>query len=291
MTLRTIKIFIAVAEEKNTHAAAKRLFISQPSVSQAIADLEQEYHVKLFERLSQRLYITETGEKLLGYAYHLLRTYDDIDHLLTTQGRHRTLHIGASVSVGTCLLDTYLDKIQAQNPDISVRVTVNNTSHIAKLLLESQLDAGVVEGEILDRNLICHKVCDDELVVVASPTHPLASVSELTVQDLAGQLFISRESGSNDRNQFEKFLRKNQIEVTKAWTCTNTQAIENAVIHGRGLAVLSRMLVQDKIRSGLLVEIRLKDIHITRDIRFVFHKDKYISDELRQFASVCGVCL
>ena len=291
MTLRTLQIFIAVAEEKNTHAAARKLFISQPSVSQAIADLEQEYHVKLFERISQRLYITETGEKLLGYAYHLLRTYNDIEHLLTTQGRQRSLHIGASVSVGTCILDGYIDKLQEENPDISLRVTVNNTSYIEKLLLESQLDAGVVEGEILDKNLICHKVCEDELVLVASPSHPLAAMHDLKIQDLAGQLFIARESGSNDRNQFEKFLQKNQIEVKKAWTCTNTQAIENAVIHGRGLAILSRMLVQNKIQSGLLAEISLKNVCIKRDIRFVFHKDKYISDELRQFAAICGVCL
>jgi len=291
MTLRTLKIFVAVAEEKTMHAAAKKLFISQPSISQAITELEKEYNVKLFERLSQRLYITETGQKLLNYAYHLLGTYDEIHDFLTSQGNLHRLRIGSSVSVGTCMLNDIVNKMNAQNPHTELYVTIDNTSQIESLILNNSLDIGLVEGLITSPDILCQKVCEDELIIVAAPTHPLSKQENLQIQDLSNQTFISRESGSNDRNQFDQFLREHKIQIKKSWVCTNTQAIKNAVINGNGLAILSRMLVSTELKQGTLVHVHLKDICIKRDIRLVYHKDKYLSDEFLRFASICGVTL
>lgn len=291
MTLRTLKIFVAVAEEKNMHAAAKKLFISQPSVSQAITELEKEYNVKLFERLSQRLYITETGQKLLNYTYHLLNTYGEIHDFLTCQGNLHRLRIGASVSVGTCMLNDIVNQMKKQTPHTELYVTIDNTSQIESLILNSSLDIGLVEGLITSPDILCQKVCEDELIIVAAPLHPLAHQKNLHIQDLSDQTFISRESGSNDRNQFDQFLREHKVQIKRSWVCTNTQAIKNAVINGNGLAILSRMLVKTELNQGTLVHIHLKDICIKRDIRLVYHKDKYLSDELLRFASICGVTL
>lgn len=216
MTLRTIRIFVTIAEEKTMHAAAKKLYISQPSVSQAISELEKEYHVQLFERLSQRLYITAAGEKLLAYAYRLLRTYEDMEQLLISQGTYQCLRLGASVSVGTCLIPELASQLKIRHPDIDLQVTVNNTSRIEQMLLESQLDAGIVEGTIVNPDLLCTRVCEDELLIVAPPNHPLASQLCIPIERLAGETFISRESGSNDRNQFEQFLQSHHIPLTKS---------------------------------------------------------------------------
>lgn len=291
MTIRTLKIFIAVAEEKTMHAAARRLYISQPSVSQAIAELEKEYHVKLFERLSQRLYLTETGRKLLSYAYHLTDAYDEVHRLLSSEKSFGRLRIGASVSAGTCMINDIIENLRRENPKTELFITIDNTSKIEKLLLESQLDAAVVEGVIVENDLICQKICEDELIVISSPGHPLASRRNLGIEVLAGQSFISREPGSNDRNQFEQFLSEHQIAVQKSWTCSNTEAIKNAVLRGHGLAILSRMLVEKELRSGELKKISLQNVCIKRDIKLVYHKDKYLSEELVQFAAACGLTL
>lgn len=291
MTLRTIRIFVTIAEEKTMHAAAKKLYISQPSVSQAISELEKEYHVQLFERLSQRLYITAAGEKLLAYAYHLLRTYEDMEQLLISQGTYQCLRLGASVSVGTCLIPELAGQLKIRHPDIDLQVTVNNTSRIEQMLLESQLDAGIVEGTIVNPDLLCTRVCEDELLIVAPPNHPLASQLCIPIERLAGETFISRESGSNDRNQFEQFLQSHHIPLTKSWTCTNTQAIINAVLAGHGLAILSRMLVEPYLKEKKLTALSLEQVHIRRDIRLVYHKDKLLSPEMEGLAKLCRLSL
>ncbi len=291
MTIRALKIFVTVAEEKTMHAAARKLFISQPSVSQAISELEKEYNVKLFERFSQRLHITETGEQLLRYAYHMIGIYEEMEQMLMAQGQHQQLKVGASVSVGTCMLNDIVEKMKESKPELELYVTIDNTSLVEKLILESQLDAALVEGVIVSKDLVCKKVCDDELIVVAPPDHPLARCENAQICDLAGQEIVSREPGSHERNQFEQFLQEHKIEVKRRWTCSNTQAIKNAVLRGQGLAILSRMIVEDDLKSGKLVQILLQDVRIQRDIKFVYHKDKYISEEIREFANICGIKL
>ena len=77
MTLRHLRVFVAVAECGKMRAAARELFIAQPAVSQTISELEQHYDVKLFDRLSRRLHITPAGKELLTYAKHILFLYDE----------------------------------------------------------------------------------------------------------------------------------------------------------------------------------------------------------------------
>lgn len=290
MTLRVLKIFIAVAEEQNMHRAAERLFISQPSVSQAITELEKEYHIKLFERISQRLYLTDTAKELLTYAYRVIRAYEEMECMLLSKGQWKQIRIGTSVSVGTSLLYELLDQMQQQHPEVEVSVIVNNTGYIEQLLLDSQIDVGVVEGKIMARDLRCYDICEDELIIVSSPTHPLAHTI-CTMDELQGEIFISREKGSYDRNQFERFLQDHHITIRKRWICSNTEAIKNAVIHGYGIAILSRMVVQTELSKGILSEIHLQNVLIKRNIQFVHHKDKFLTDEIIWFAQACGLDL
>lgn len=289
MTLRHLKIFIAVAEEKTMHSAAKKLYISQPSISQAISELEKTYNVKLFERISQRLYITDTGTELLNYAYRITNMYDEMEQMLHMKGNLQKLKIGASVSVGTSLLYKILDVLKEKYPDLQLSVVVDNTSCIEQLIMESKIDAGVVEGVITQKDIICRHICEDELIVAASPSHHLAQKGVCSIEDIKNEVFISREKGSNDRNQFERFLQENNIEIDKTWVFSNTEAIKNAVKSGYGLSVLSRMVVQEELDSKEIAQIQIDGINIKRSIRLIMHKDKFISKEIKWFADACGL--
>ncbi len=286
MTLRHLQIFVAVAEEGTMHAAAKKLYISQPSISQSIAELEEHYGIKLFERLSKKLYITEAGSLLLPYARHLLDMYQQTEELMKQQGQIHKLRIGASVSVGTCMITDIIDDMRSLSPDTDIYVTIDNTAKIEQDILNSQLDAGLVEGVIINTSdLICENICEDELLIVASPEHPLASKKGISIHDLSGLDFVARETGSNDRNQFEHFLIENNIIVNKKWISSNTQAIKNAVIRQNGLAILSHMLVADELNNHSLTALKIKNVKINREIKLVYHKNKYFSNDLECFSN------
>ncbi|MBE5040332.1 LysR family transcriptional regulator [Ructibacterium gallinarum] len=288
MNLRHLKIFLTVAECQNMHRAAEKLYIAQSTVSQAIREIEEEYDVKLFERLSRRIYLTETGELLLSYARHILSSAEEMEHALRHRSQSPILRLGGSVTVGTCLLDGIIDHIQQTLPGAQLYITVDNTSSIESFLLTNELDAAVVEGVISSPDLMQLPVFEDELVIAAGKNHPLSALPKVTLSDLENQRLISRESGSAERNQFEKILRQNGIHMVRLWQCTNTEAIKNAVIHGRGLAILSRLLLQNELERGQIKILPLEDICVKRTIHLVYHKNKYISPVMEALQQACN---
>ncbi len=104
MTIRHLKVFIEVAEKGKMSAAAEALFITQPSVSQAIRELEEHYTTLLFERLSKRLYITEAGKLLYGYAKQVVSQFDLMEDNMAPDNLKEKLRIGATLTIGGSIL-------------------------------------------------------------------------------------------------------------------------------------------------------------------------------------------
>lgn len=287
MTIRHLEIFVAVADCGKMSLAAERLFISQPSVSQAIGDIESYYGVKLFERLSKKLYITEDGEKLLKYARHIVSAFNDMDKDMKNSNQEVILKIGGTVTVGTCILCPLIRIFERKNPGVSTKVTINNTSEIEEMLINSSLDIAIIEGEILNKDIIKVPVYQDELVLVCGAHHPFAKMDKINLEQLNDQDFIAREQGSRDRNIFEQSLKEKGISVNVKWTSTNTEAIKNAVVAGQGIAVLSSTIIIKEIYQGTIKVIPIDEIKIKRDICMVYHKDKFISETMKKFMEVC----
>ena len=101
MSIRHFRIFIAVAEEENITKAAKKLYLTQPTVSIAIKEIEEHYGARFFERINQRLHITEEGKRFLDYAKHFIAMYDEMEIAFKNTDFTGRLRIGASVNIGT----------------------------------------------------------------------------------------------------------------------------------------------------------------------------------------------
>lgn len=281
MTIRHLKIFTMVADTGGMSKAAKELHISQPSISQAIAELEKYYGVKLFERLSQKIYLTKEGELMLSFSRHILDSFEKMEAAMSQAVEKRNLRIGCSVSVGTCLIDGILDEAKRRIPNCRMHVVVANSAEIEQAVMTNQVDFGLVEGMIRNQELLVTPICEDELVLVCGKNHPLAKEDELTLDMLQGQDYVSRESGSVERNQLERIFEEQGLELNRTFCSTNTEAIKNAVLHGRGVAIFSKRMVEKEIMEGEVIVLPVKGIKVTRDIQFIIHKNKFISDELR----------
>ncbi|CAI3192046.1 MULTISPECIES: LysR family transcriptional regulator [Clostridium] len=288
MTIRHLKIFITVAECGKMRKAAELLFISQPSVSQAIRELEEHYNVKLFERISQKLHITEEGTLLLSHAQHIVDSFENMELAMKNIGKSTKIRIGGSVSVGTYLMNDIIERLENRIQNIDTFVTINNTFEIENMICRSELDVAIVEGIIKNPDIVKIPFCEDELVMVVGKAHPFYSKKQLSLSDLEGQSLLSREPGSSDRNQFEQLLAEHNINVVKKWTCTNTEAIKNAVTNGKGIAILSKMLINDECKKGKLKILRFKDVSIKRQIKLIYHKNKYISKSIEELIDICS---
>lgn len=286
MTIRHLKIFKTVADLGGMSKAAKELHITQPSISQAIAELEKYYGVKLFERLSQKIYLTKEGELMLSFSRHILDSFEQMEAAMNQAVEKSSLRIGCSVSVGTCLIEEILDEAKERIPQCQISVIVTNSSEIEQLILTNEVDVGIVEGILKNKDLVITPVCEDELVLVCNMNHPLAKETMVTLDMLQGQDYASRESGSAERNQYEKLFEDAGLQLNRVFCSTNTEAIKNAVIHGRGIAVFSRRMVKQEVERGNMVVIPVRDITVKRNIDFVMHKNKYMSNEIQMMQKI-----
>lgn len=287
MSLRHLTIFAAVVDEGGMNKAAKKLHISQPSISQAIAELEQHYGIKLFERFSQKLYLTKEGELLLSFSRHILDSYKQMEEMMNQTVEKTQIQIGCSISVGTCLINGILEEGEKVLPKCEFQVKVTNSSEIEQALLTNQIDIGIIEGFVADENLITIPICKDELVIVCGKTHPFANKKGITLKSLDGQNYVSRESGSTERNQYEQLLEQKGIKLRRTFCSTNTEAIKNAVIYGRGIAIFSKRMIEKEADEGSLIILPIKDTRVIRDFHFVRHKNKYMSEALQTMQDIC----
>ncbi len=286
MTLRHLTIFLRVCDLGNMTAASQELHIAQPSVSQAIGEMERHYNVKLFERLGRRLFLTEAGRKLETYARHIVhlsREAETAMWLLEEQGR---LRIGASVTVGTHVLPQILSAFSLHYPKVGLQSAVHNTKIIEEMLLVDQLDIALVEGNLHTKDLAEWPFLEDELVVVCSPEHPFAHKKEIEAAELSGAEWILREEGSGTRELFDSVMGQQGLSWQAAGVYNNAEAIKEAVAVGLGVSVISKRAVAREIAKGELVQVAVKNLSFLRQFRMVYHKNKYISPIMEQFIQV-----
>lgn len=281
MTIRHLKIFLQVADTGKMSAAAKNLFMTQPSVSQAIRELEEHYHTLLFERLSNKLYITESGKQLYTYAKMTVEQFDFLEEKMAYKNRRERFRIGATVSVGGSILSHIVNELCEIFPEMDVYCFVGNTQEIENKLLNAQLDAGIVEGFIKNPDLLTTPLIKDPLVLTCSRKHPLAKETEIHTKDLQGQKFVIREAGSGTRELLERFLASQNIKVHVAFEAHTPDSIKNAVRYNNCLTLISSRLLTQELASGDFVAFSHEKAQWDRYFRLVYHKNKKTGSQLK----------
>ena len=287
MTLRHFKIFVTVCDAMNMTLAAESLYMSQSAVSQAIAELEKYYDIRLFERLSRKLYLTQAGEKLLGYARHMIRMNADIEKDMKSIHETGLVRLGASVTVGATLLPGLVSAFKRTNPSTNVEVFEDNTEQIQKRLLADKTDIGLVEGEITSPDILSTPFMDDELVLICGNHHWFAGLEAINPHELEKESFIIREYGSGTRKTFEDVMRAHKLSWEVAWTCNNADTIKAAVIAGLGVSVISRRAVEKEAKSGELIIKPVEGVRFLRTFKIAYHKNKYFTAQMKNFIDLC----
>lgn len=280
MTIRHLKIFITVAETGKMSLAAKKLYLTQPTISQAIRELEEHYDVRLFDRLSKRLYITEEGKHLLALARNAVHTFEDMEQQMQSETKTEHFRIGATVTIGSCMLPSLLNDFEHARPLTDTFSYIGNTQVIEEKLLSSELDVGIVEGIIKSPDLISLPMVEDFLVLACSSQHPFAQKTSFTASDLNGQDFVMREKGSGTRELFENYLRSNHVQIHCRMEAPFPEAMKHAILCNNCMAVISVRLIEDEIKKGTIHMLRHPEHAWDRTFNLVYHKNKFISESI-----------
>ena len=286
-SLRQLEVFLATARHENVTRAAEALAMSQSAASGSLSELENQFGVKLFDRLGKRLQLSELGRQLRPQVENLLAQAQALEQALDGRAVTGRLRIGATLTIGNYIAVSMIADFRQRFPEADIALHVANTEAIAERVASFELDMGLIEGELQRPDLDIAPWRHDELVVFAAPGHPLANATALSDADLIAMPWIVRERGSGTRQAFDRAMRGILHELHIAMELQHTEAIKRAVEAGLGVGCLSQVCLTDAFKRGSLVPLPVPGRDFHRQWYLITHREKFRSTALQEWLKLC----
>ena len=286
MTLRHMKIIVAVFQQGSVTKAAESLHMAQPSVSLALRELEDYYGVELFARVGRRLSPTECGRAFYGYALHIVSVFDEMETKMRNWDALGTIRIGATVTIGTYLLPPLIRQYRAEYPQLQLDIKVFRASQVEQMTLNNEIDLGLIEARPESRELSAIPFLQDTLCAIVPRGSALAGQPSVTLEELSAFPFLMREPGSSTRTILDAYFALHNLTVHPAWESVSTQAIVQAVFQGLGVAVLPQRLVARDVQEHTVAMLPFRE-PLNRTLYIVHHRRKFLSPSMQRFIALC----
>ena len=278
--MRKLRIFKEVADTKSVSKAALKLHIAQPAVSLAIKELEQEFGCILFERLARRLYITEKGRTLLFDVNRVIEVYDAMITQMRQSNITRVMRIGIGIASSHGRFIDTMKWIKHIHPDWDVRVNIHISPLIQQMLLNNEIDVGIIEGPSNHPHLISRILYSENVVLLGSSKSPL---TQIRVDELRHLPMILREADSFSRSMIDERMALAGIRLNVLWSSSSIEIIQQAVREDLGYTFLPIGIAREHIENGELKIIKLEGIELRRTVCWVMHRDKVMTPAIEAF--------
>lgn len=237
-----LKAFYMVAQLGSVTLAAKKLGLSQPTVTNQIRQLESQFALELFYRGGRRLTLSETGTRLLPLIKPMLSHSLNIEFFLNNAGANAgKLRIGATAPY--YILDLVKGFREQHGGQISLEL--GNSQQMIEALEEYRLDLVTSSQRLTDARLFCLSLGQDPLVLVVHRSHPLANKSRIQLSAIAEHCVLMREQGSHTRQLTEEMLNRAQLKLENVIEIGSREAIREAVLRNIGVSIIARHEVPD----------------------------------------------
>jgi LysR family transcriptional regulator, low CO2-responsive transcriptional regulator len=262
--------------------------MTQPAVSQHIADLEAQLGATLFSRARRGVILTAEGETLHGYTLQILRLLAEAENAVTDVRKLSSgqLAMGATPGLSSYLLPDYLQAFRAQFPQITVTLQTGITSQILGELQAGRIAFGLIEGEldgVVHAQLGVLALEEVEQLVVVGPKHPWWTRPQISLAELNEQTFIMRQPNSQTRIWLEQTLRQHQIQPTVKAEFDNVESIKRMVTLGLCVTILPDYVVSHEVAAGLVHALRIEHAPLQRTLKLVWDKELPFTPVARAF--------
>jgi len=289
MDVRKLEAFCRVYELQSFSKAGDVMFLSQPTISSHVANLEEELGVKLFDRLGRKVMPTQAGEVLYGSATKVFANLDRAKASIEML-RDRVvgdLGIGCSTIPSLSLLPEMLAGFSRKYPEVSFTVHTYDSSEVLKRVVSGEWPVGVVGQKPEEADLVAHHIADDEIMVVAARNASwLPGNGSVSLAQVASLPWIMRERGSATRRVLEKALEGAGHNIQDLTIRCRVEGTSESLAHaanGVGICFTSRLVAEDMISRGVLTALEIPELSGTRQFFLVYHSGRHMFPALKAF--------
>lgn len=264
MTLQQLRTFLTVCDEMSITGAASRLFITQSAVSQQIKALEEEFEIKLFDKKGRRICITSDGKVFFEIAKKIIEKADSIAEKLkaTKSLEVGSLNLASTHHLAQYLLMKPLIEFHKRHSKIDLTLQSLDAHEIRSAVEVRAVDIGFVPDgtSVLSPFLNITRIYEDRMALIAWPEHPWRKKDKINPSQLEGMPFVFASTPSSINDIAVAFLKRHRINVETFIDLGNIDLLKEAVRHRVGLALTSKLAIQEDILRGSLVELPLAGV-------------------------------
>lgn len=284
MDLRQLETFIEVANSKSFSRAAEKLFITQPTVTNHVQNLEKELGTLLINRSGKNISLTEAGRLLYKYAINIVNSCEMAKFdLAAFKGRIQGhLCVYSSSVPRKYILPNIVNEFLRDYPDVSFTLADKDSKNVVNSIIEGDTDFGIVGAKYPSDKVKYIELMEDRLLAI-TPNTPLYSkpnFSYLTLDEIIKEKILLREEGSGTRDLLINTLGKKKIDIDDLNVIAyieDTETIKELVNLGVGISFLSQRAVTDDVELGKYKVYYIENIDLSRKFYFVYHKKRQLS--------------
>jgi DNA-binding transcriptional LysR family regulator len=288
METRQLQAFCEVIERKSFSQAAERLGVTQPAVSLQVRALEKRLGTQLLDRSGRRVEPTDAGLRLYRGAQRLLQLEEEIVNDLAEQAGGDlagSFEIGASTGPGGVVLPQLLCEFRAGHPELRIALSIFDTQTVVERVANRSIELGVVGAAPRHRGVEYEPFFRDSVVLACPPGHRFGGRT-VTVDELRGETLIVMQDGAGVRQMIEDEFRSLGVRLRDLDVHLELglqESVTTAVRSGYGVTFISRSSVESDLLAGTLVEARVADVELEREIFLVRATGRSESNAARAF--------
>ncbi len=277
MDLQTLRLFCAAATEGSLTKAAQKLNYAQSNLSTRMRVLEEELGVTLFQRSAGGIRLTPKGDVLFSYAQRILKLADETAFAVQDEGTAQgTLLLGSMESAALSLLPSLLKTYHQQFPQVKTIVKTMPSQQAVQAVLDFQMDAAIVGGEINDPGLICLPLTHEKLVLLSAQNEP--------VEELLRKPLVVFQQGCSYRQRLEQIQAKYGVVPEGIMEMNSLAAILASVIAGLGVSLFPASILASLQEGRYLTATELPFDLADIAVCLIYRKNGYLPTALRELA-------
>ena len=293
MEFREITTFLQVAKFKSFSRAAEQLGYTQAAVTIQIKNLEKELGVHLFDRIGKQTLLTHQGRIFYEYASNIARDISQAkDALSNPEKLTGTLCIGTIESVCASVFPSLLREYHRHYPKVNIKIITDSPETLLHMMDKNTLDlVYFLDKPVYNTHWVKVLEKPEDVFFVAFSEHPLVQSENLSLDEVITQPFISTEKDASYRLLLEESLAEKGLELHPFLETGNTEFIINQLRHNLGVSFLPGFIVQKYLNSGSLTTLDVTDFQLQVWRQIVYHKDKWVTREMKAFLELASESL
>lgn len=286
MDFRQLEAFVNVARYRNFSRAGKALFLSQPTISLHVSNLEKELNTALFDRTSKEVNLTPAGAEFLNYALDMINMKNRAIHnIISSQKKiSGSITISTSTTPSLVLLPAAIEKFQSLHPEVKFIVEEKSSQAILEDVCSLTSDLGLIGMQVDNERFISQHLFDDELVFICAEHFPLEGVVD--IEDIANYKFISRSDQSATRIELERVMSECGYDISLLENIVESDNMNltiQLVAGGVGISYMSKTIFECYKKTIPVKSFQIRGLNIVRKINILTNRRRTLSPAAEDF--------